>query len=267
MLPLRTSAPALTVGDKRLEAFGCKCTDGGAHISRTMMLQEIQRLLVSAHAGATEEDYWHAVIEDNALGKATDTTRQKTLRHLRELYGLSETIPIFGVYRELVRFDPQSAPLLSLLVAWARDPLLRATTAAILGARPGDRVTGHDLQQAFIKTYPDQYSPLNVAKIARNAASSWTQSGHLWGRTKKIRSMVEPGPAALTLGLLLGYIGQLPVSQLFASTWCRLLDLSAMQARTLAEQAHREELITLKAVGTVIEVGFPRFMRYLRDYL
>ena len=91
-----------------LEAFGFKLTVGGAHISRTIMLKEINRLLASA-AGQCKmrrEDYQRAVIGENVLGKATETTRQKTFRHLRELYALSPKVPIFSVYRELMKFDP-----------------------------------------------------------------------------------------------------------------------------------------------------------------
>src|SRR5437660_757492 len=108
----------------RLEAFGFKLTEGGAHISRTMMLKEIARLLASAPAEASIDDYSQWVVEKNVLGKATETTKQKTFRHLQELYALSSTVPIFSVYRELITIDSQSGPLLSFLIVWARDPLL-----------------------------------------------------------------------------------------------------------------------------------------------
>jgi hypothetical protein len=248
----------------QLEAFGCKLTEGGAHISRTMMLKEITRLLESSPAAARSKDYSRAVIEGNVLGKATETTRQKTFRHLRELYALSSAVPIFSIYRELMKFDQRSGPLLSLLIAWARDPLLRATTPAILGSTIGDQVRGDDLQQALTEAYPHQYSAKNLAKVGRNAASSWTQSGHLTGRTKKIRSRVEPRPAAITFALILGHVGGIAGAQLFSSVWCRLLDLNATEARSLAEQAHRQELFTLRALGSVVEITFPRFQPLLQ---
>jgi hypothetical protein len=179
----------LSTHKSELESFGFKLTEGGPHISRTIMLKEITRLLESSSAAASSEDYNRAVTEGNVLGKATETTRQKTFRHLRELYALSSAVPIFSIYRELMKFDAQSAPALSLLIAWARDPLLRATTPAILESTFGDRITSDEVQQALAETYPHQYSAKNLAKVARNAASSWTQSGHLTGRTKKIRAL------------------------------------------------------------------------------
>jgi hypothetical protein len=248
------------------EKFGFKMTEGGAHTSRTIMLKEITRLLASAPAGATIDDYRKLVLTENILGKATETTRRETVRRLRELYGLSSKLPIFATYRELVMFDTYSAPLLSLLVAWARDPLLRATTPAILRATIGDQVRSDDLQQALTEAYPHQYSANNIGKIARNAASSWTQSGHLTGHTKKSRSRVQPRPAALTFALILGHVAGAAGAQLFSSIWCQLLDLNPSEARSLAEQAHRQELITLKAVGSVVEISFPRFRHFLKGY-
>ena len=252
--------------NRSVESFGFKVSEGGAHISRTIMLSEISRLLATTRPEATMEDYRRAVVDKNVVGKATETTRQKTFRHLRELYALSSKVPIFSVYRQLMKVDPQSGPLLSLLVAWARDPLLRATTPAILRATAGEQVRGDDLQEALTEAYPHQYSSNNIGKIARNAASSWTQSGHLSGRAKKIRSRVQPRAAALTFALILGHVAGADGAQLFSSIWCRLLDLNPSEARSLAEQAHRQELITLKAVGSVVEISFPRFGHFLKGY-
>ncbi len=255
---------ALIENKERLEGFGFKVSEGGAHTSRTIMLKEITRLLASADTRAGTEDYRRLVLSENILGKKTQTTRQETVRRLRELYALSSTVPIFSLYRELMKLDSQSAPLLSLLIAWARDPLLRATTPAISQASFGENVTGDDLQQALTETYPHQYSENNIGKIARNAASSWTQTGHLTGRTKKIRSRVQPRPTAMTFALILGYVGGVAGAQLFTSVWCRLLDLNSTEARSLAEQAHRQELLTLRAVGSVVEITFPRFQQFFK---
>jgi len=249
-----------------LESFGFKLKAGGAHISRTIMLTEITRLLKSSNASYGADDYNRAVVEKNFLGKATESTRQKTLRHLRELYGLSSVIPIFSLFRDLMTSDAESGALISLLIAWARDPLLRATTPPILNAIIGDQVASGDLQQALTDVYPHQYSANNISKIARNAASSWTQAGHLTGRTKKIRTRVQPRPAAVTFALILAHVTGISGEQLFSSIWCRLLDLNASEARSLAEQAHRQELLTLRAVGPVVEISFPRFSQFLKGF-
>ena len=87
--------------------------------------------------------------------------------------------------------------------------------------------------------FPNQYSELNRNKIARNAASSWTQSGHLSGRAKKIRKRVNPSAVAVTMALFIGICSGFHGSAVFSNPWCRLLDLNSDQARTKGFEAHR----------------------------
>ncbi len=114
-----------------------------------------------------------------------------------------------------------------------------------------------DLAKAIAEAFPGQYSELNQNKIARNAASSWTQSGHLIGRAKKVRRRVQPTVGAVTMALWLGDIAGFHGGACFTTPWCRLLDLSADQARTRAMEAHRHGLLTMRAVGEIVELTFP----------
>jgi hypothetical protein len=82
----------LPENNQRLESFGCKLSAGGAHNSRTMMLDEISRLLTSVSDSASADEYKKAILENNILGKGTITTRAKTYRYLRELYALSDQV-------------------------------------------------------------------------------------------------------------------------------------------------------------------------------
>jgi len=246
-----------------LETFGLKFSSGGAHISRTMMLQELTAVLTSVPPGSTVGDYREAITQRNVLGKTTDSTRQKSLRHLRELYALDEATPIFGLMRQLHSMDAGSLPLLAVLVAWSRDPLLRATTPVVFDAAEGDRVETASLAQAVEAAFPNQYSELNRNKVARNAASSWTQSGHLAGRAKKTRQRVKPTAQSVTMAFILGELAGHHGAAVFSNPWCRLLDLSTDRARTLGLEAHRAGLVNLRAIGEVVELSFPMFTRFL----
>ena len=196
------------------------------------------------------------------MAKNTDSTRQKSLRHLRDLYAIDEVVPLFGLLRRLHGIDTTSLPLLAFLVAWVRDPLLRATTQPIQDAAEGDRIETISLAQAVGATFPGQYSELNQNKIARNAASSWTQSGHLSGRTKKIRQRIKPTPVAVTMALFLGHIAGYHGAAVFSNPWCALLDLSADRAKTIGQEAHRAGLLNLRMVGEVVDLSFPLFAAY-----
>jgi hypothetical protein len=251
----------------KLELFGFKVTPGGAHSSRTMMLDEVRKLLTAAPISSDDSAYRTAILDDNLLGKKTEDGRKKTFRFLRELFGLSRSIPFFLLYRQLYGFDKESLPLLSMLVALARDPQFRATAEIVLDAKEGQEISSDDFQSPLLTTFGKRYSPNNIGKISRNAASSWTQSGHLSGRTRKIRLRVNPRPAAVTLALILSYLGGWRDEQIFSTWWCRVLDLNPVQARSLAVSAHREGLISMKGIDTVFELDFPRFNMLLEKSL
>jgi hypothetical protein len=165
-----------------LTGFGFKFSAGGSHISRTMMLHELEVLLTALSPDTSATAYLDAIVSKNVLGKDTESTRVKSLRHLRELYGLSPEIPIFHALRQLQARDATATPQLALLCAWTRDPLLRATTSVIFNTPEGMSVPASAFADAISEAFPDQYSDLNRQKIARNARATWTYSGHLAGR-------------------------------------------------------------------------------------
>lgn len=242
--------------------FGLKFTGGGTHISRTIMLAELEAVLAAVSQGSTAGEYRDAILQRNVLGKTTDSTRQKSLRHLRELYALDEEVPIFKLMRALHTLDPASLPLLAMQLAWSRDHLLRSTTPAVLAVSEGDRVETKSVSHAALEAFPDQYSELNINKIGRNTASSWTQSGHLAGRAKKVRHRITPTVVAVTLALFLGDVAGYHGAAVFSNPWCRLLDLSPDRAKSMGFEAHRAGLINLRAVGEVVELSFPMFAEF-----
>lgn len=245
-----------------LNQIGCKFTSGGSHISRTIMLAELEQVLDAVPSGSASDTYRTAILTLNVLSKNTESTRQKSLRHLRELYALDEATPIFGLLRKLHAADAASLPLLAVQVAWARDPLLRATTPPVINASEGERVETASLAQALEDAFPNQYSELNRNKIARNAASSWTQSGHLAGRGKKTRQRIEPDVVAVTMAFFFGAIAGYHGAAVFSNPWCRLLDLTPDRAKRMGLEAHRAGLLNLRAVGEVVELSFPLFVEF-----
>jgi hypothetical protein len=243
-----------------LETFGIKFSAGGAHISRTMMLAELGTLLAAVPVGSSSDDYRAAILQRNVLGKTTDSTRQKSLRHMRELYALDEAVPIFMLLRRLHAVDRGvSLPLLALQVAWSRDPLFRSTTQPVLDASAGERVERASLAQSFEAAFANQYSEASLKTATQNAASSWTQSGHFTGHVKKTRQQVKPTAVAVTMALFLGQLAGYHGAAVFSNPWVRLLDLSADRARAMAQEAHRAGLLNLRAVGEVVELNFPLF--------
>lgn len=228
-----------------------------------MMLAELETLLTVVPDSASALDYHAAITQGNLLAKTTESTRLKSYRHLRELYGLDEALPIFGLLRSLYAAEPTSSlTLLAFLVAWTRDPLFRATTSPVLDASVGARVETESLAKSIEEAFPNQYTPNSCSRVSRNAASSWTQSGHLVGRTKKARQQVKPSATAVTMALFLGDVAGFRGAAAFANPWCRLLDLTVESARALGQDAHRAGLLNLRAMGDIVELSFPRFAKF-----
>lgn len=242
---------------------GFKFGNNGPHISRTMMLPDISRCMDVLPSDAQRTDYQAAIVTKNILGKNTEATRRESFRRLRELYGLDPTVPLFRMLRLLDALDPVSRPILCLLVACARDPLLRATMPVISGAREGNTLGAEDFDGALVKAFPGHLKDKIRAATARHIASTWEQSGHLKGRATKSRVRVSATPVPLVLALMMGVMQGVHGSELFSTPWCQILDLNAVQARGLASQAYREGLLDMKAIGDVVEVSFPKFHKAL----
>ena len=221
------------------------------------MLSELRAVLDHVPKGSSAADYREAILELNVLSKTTDSTRRESLRRLRELYALDEATPIFELLRKLQAIDAISLPLLALQVAWTRDPLLRATAQPVMDASEGERVETASLAQALEAVFPNQYSELSRNQTARHAASSWTQSGHLAGRARKTRQRIKPTAVAVAMALFFGNITGYNGAAVFSNPWCRLLDLNPDGAKAMGIEAHRAGLLTLRAVGEVVELSFP----------
>lgn len=242
-------------------AFGFTNGPGGTHTSRTMMLAELRLLLAACPRDATFEDYQVAIIDDNVLLKNTLTTRVRTRRGLRELYALNRKILLFRALRDLWDDDPEAQPLLGLVCAIARDPVLRATTEVLLGVPPGKEVTSQMMEEAVARNFPSRYNAAILAKIGRNAASTWEQAGHLQGRLRKIRVRAESRPAAVAYALLLGYLCGGRGEALFHTLWSRLLDTPPHVLHEQAFVASQRGWIEYRRTGEVTDIGFRYLLR------
>ncbi|WP_086466637.1 MULTISPECIES: hypothetical protein [Alphaproteobacteria] len=242
----------------RAEEAGFRFGAIGTHTSRTMMLAELEAVLDAAPEAGKRADYAAAIIEGNCLSKATAATRRLSNQRLGELYGLDRDLPLFRVLRRLWSLDPDSRPLLALLAAIARDPLLAATCTAVIPLPPGAELQREPMKAALRASVEDRLNESILEKVCRNAASSWTQSGHLEGRTFKKRRLVRAIPVAVAFALYLAYAAGYRGADLFSSGWLQLLDCDPGQARQLALEAKRIGLIDLRMAGDVVELNVAR---------
>lgn len=247
--------------NKLINRFGFRHYHGGPHLARTMMLKELRLLLSFVDDFQAEKtSYLQAIEEENCLGKRSARTRKLTARHLAGLYVLDPDIMLFRSLRYFWERDTEGQPLLAVLCAIARDSILRSSVPFIQRFTVGQRVTRNALEEFVDNLETGRFSPATLKSTAQNINSSWTQSGHLQGRVKKVRSQPKATPGTVSYALLLGYLSGARGESLYSTEYTELLDCSMEQAIELSIEASRKGWIVLKRLGSVIEVLFPNLL-------
>ena len=223
------------------------------------MLKELRLLLAACPSTMDMDGYRSAILDANVLLKRTEATRKESFRRLRELYGLDPGLLLFRALRTLWDQAEEAQPLLALLCSIARDPMLRATAEVVLATPPGALVTAQMISKSVEEQFPGRLNATTLANIGRHAASSWTQTGHLRGRTSKVRSRAQSHPTSLTYALFLGYLCGERGEGLFHTLWARLLDTPFHALREQAILASQQGWLEYRHWGDVTDITF----RYL----
>jgi hypothetical protein len=252
--------PRDSAEEDRLREAGFRWGQKGTHTSRTIMLNELQEVLANCSPDALRDDYLAAIHEDNCLGKRTVATRKLSSQRLSELYALDPDVPLFRVMRRCWYADRDGQSILALLLALARDPLLRVSAPPVLRIRPGEELARQQMTEVLIRAVGSRLSESTLDKVVRNAASSWTQSGHLNGRGRKVRQIVTPTAVTTAFALLLGYLIGTRGAALFETIWAQVLDAPPGELMHLAMDARRLGFLDMSQSGGVIEVSCSRLL-------
>ncbi len=239
--------------DSKLSSFGIKLSGGGAHQSKTMMFAELEALMGAGVS--TPEEFRSAAIEENAIGKATSNTRRLTYRHMASLYGLGDQPPLTKTLMKIWKSDIQGRRLQALLVALARDPLLRETAPVVIAGSVGQTLQWPLFGEAFVAAFPERFSEKMLRSLAQNCASSWTQSGHLKGAVKKLRQRVMPTPPTVALAALIATASGFGGPSILSSGWMKVLDLAPEQALDALRRAEAIGLARVRSAGDVTEIS------------
>lgn len=225
--------------------------------SHTIGIPHLVELLRDVPPDAPSEQYRMAVIEGNVLGRPTQAGRQRSFRHLRELYLLDPVRPEFAALRHFWDIDPLSRPLLAGLLAFTRDEVLRASFAAIADLPAGSSVTSADFTAAVAVQFGNEMSESTLGKTGRNTGACWTQTGHLTGRAKKVRTEVEVHPATIAYTAYLGHLAGGRGLGVLNNPWSQILGIAPGRALEALREAHTQGLLDLLVAGNVVDVSFP----------
>lgn len=227
--------------------------------SQTIGIPHLVELLREVPSDASADQYRQAVVEDNILGRPTLAGRQRSFRHLRELYFLDPGRVEFAALRSLWDIDPAAQPLLAGLLAFTRDEVLRASFAAVADLPVGSGVTSADLTAAVAAQFGNEMSESTLGKTGRNTGACWTQTGHLAGRAKKVRTEVEARPVAIAYAAYLGHLAGGRSLGVLDNPWSQILGLAPGRTLEALRDAHTQGLLDLLVAGNVVDVSFPTF--------
>jgi hypothetical protein len=244
--PVAPSAPKIGIIDQ----------PAGTHLSRTIMLADLSRLLADLPLDAGLSAYRVAIVDENVLLKPTAATRLITFKRLRDLYALDPGVLLFQALRELWVDDREAQPLLALLCALARDVLLRSSAETIIRLAPGEAITPQELTAVVQAAFADRYSAASLHSLGKNLASSWQQSGHLAGKLHKVRARANCRPNNVVYALMLGYVQGAQGAALFQTLWARVLDLPQHTLHEQAQAAAQRGWLEYRRAGDVVEIGF-----------
>ncbi len=236
--------------------YGFRLTPGGAHGSKTMMLREARLLFAASLPETSFEGLQRLVLEENVLLKDTFANRVDVFKRLGDLYGLRTNLPLYHVLRDLWETSEQEQPLLALLCALAREPLLRATAPVVLEQPEGAVVTPAMLATALETAFPERYGAKTLLSMSQNTTASWAQAGALTTTLRKVRRRPIAGPASAAYALLLGFLCGARGTLLLETAWMQALEVAPDSIDSLAVAASQRGWIDYRRLGNVADIGF-----------
>jgi hypothetical protein len=133
-----------------------------------------------------------------------------------------------------------------------------ATAEVVVGLPLGAEYQRLAVREALERAVGERFNEATMDKVVRNAASSWSQSGHLAGRTFKHRHKVEPTPAVIAFAVYLAHAAGFRGEDIFTTGWLGVLDCGSQCALGLAGAAKKMGLLDLKMAGGVLELNLDR---------
>jgi hypothetical protein len=224
------------------------------------MLDELDLLIDSVPQPESTMQYSEAIMNENCLSKRSEKTRKLTMWHLLELYSLDPKVPIFRNMLYFWQRDKEARPLLALMCAVCRDGILMSSFKIIQSIEENKVLSRENMEKYIDSLEPDRFSKATLKSLAQNINSSWTKSGHLIGRAKKIRSKAFATPASVAYALYLGYLNGARGPALFETDYMKINDCNKERAIELAEDASARGWIIFKRIGNIMEISLPNLI-------
>jgi hypothetical protein len=221
------------------------------------MFAELRIAMDNTHDLMGKDELRKILVDENLLKKESYDGRKRTYSHLLGLYGLDANNKN---YQGLLKYwdkDASDLNILAMLCALSRDEALRISANYILSLSNGEIVDRSGLKHIIDENFGEKYSEKVRQSMLRNVLSSWTQSGHLKGKSKRIRDKPIVTPNSFAYACYLAYLAGFRGNRVFHSPWVKVLCLSDNEFDIIIRDINRKGLMTLKRAGDIVEVSFP----------
>ena len=156
------------------------------------------------------------------------------------------------------RFE-SSRPLLSLLLALARDPLLRATARAVIATPIGHEFGRQAMKDDLAAAVEHRLNDATLDTVVRNSLLVLDTVRSLEGPEQEDQTSRRGVARSNGLRTAAGVRGgAVAVNCLFETPWVAILDAYPGTLPDLAVDAGRLGLIEFKHSGQIVDVSFPR---------
>ena len=215
----------------RLRDAGFRWGQKGTHTSRTIMLESFGPYWPFAGPMKTRRLPF-CNPRRQLPGKADRRDAKDFSQRLSELYALDPKVPAVPSHATMLVRRPRWASSPRVAAGPRTRPATKSRAPPVLRMRPGEELARQQMTDALNRAVGNRLSESTLDKVVRNAASSWTQSGHLKGRGRKVRQSVTPTARSTAYALLLGYFTGTRGAALFESLWAQVLDAQPANWRT-----------------------------------
>ncbi|MBY0437283.1 MAG: hypothetical protein K2W80_03755, partial [Burkholderiales bacterium] len=218
----------------------------------------LSRLLSVGSETTSLDEFRRLAVEEDVLHKASAANRKKTFSFLCRLYALDSRVPLFREAFRLQKLFPSDLRALMGLLAFAREPLLRACADMIIGT-PVGKAVGREVFEAWIRDFaPGRYSQTMYVSFSHNLYASFFQLGYLGLAvgTLRLRLRPEATPAITAYAAYLDWLSGENGFSLLSGRYSSTLELSQAEHIALLSSAGQLGLMRVAHSGGVLHLDF-----------
>ena len=225
-----------------------------------MMFLEIDSLFsYLGNVSFKPDDVKKAIVVENCLSKKSQNNREITYRNLHVLYILDSSSFLFRAFQYYWWKDENARRLLAFLVCYKTDPMVSIVTQSILEFQENKPVPIEHTKEQIKNRLSSKLTDTTLLSLTQNLRSTLTQTGHLSGKQKKIRTRPNLSSGAVCFSLLLGYLEGVRGELLFQTDYMKAIECSPERGYNFAFEASSKGWIDFKKAGNVVDVRFSVF--------